>query len=190
MSTPDEQNQPPAYTPPPAAPETAPPAPGYQAPPAPAAPTAPPYTTPAAPGPAAPAYAAPAAQPAPGYATPAAPPAPGYAAPGYVAPAAPGYAPAPASVPGRGLAIAGLILAFVAPIVGLILSLVAKSKLKKSGAPTSMATAGFWIGLALTILWIIGIIIAVISFAALFSICDQLGSGVWDVDGVTYTCGS
>jgi hypothetical protein len=136
MSTPDQQNQPPAYTPPPADPA----APSYQTPPA----------------------------------------APGYAGPAY---------PAPETVPGKGLAIAGLILAFVAPIVGLILSLVAKSKLKKAGAPTGLATAGFWIGLALTILWIIGIALSVFLFASLFNVCEQLGPGVWDVNGTTYTCG-
>jgi len=153
MSTPDQPNQPPAYTPPPAAPA----APPYQSAPTP-----------------------PAAPTAPGYAAP--------AAPAYAAPGAP-YGAAPEPVPGRGLAIAGLILAFVAPLVGLILSLVAKSKLKKAGAPTSLATAGFWIGLALTIIGIIVGIILIVVFANLFSMCAQLGSGVWEVDGATYTCG-
>lgn len=133
MSTPDQPNQPPAYSPPPA--------------------------TPAAPLPNA------------------------YAAPGTP------YGAVPEAVPGKGLAIAGLILAFVAPIVGLILSLVARSKLKKAGAPTSLATAGFWIGLALTIIGIIVGIILIVVFANLFSMCAQLGSGVWEVDGATYTCG-
>lgn len=157
MSTPDQPNQPPAYTPPPAAPA----APAYQG-----APT-PPAT--------------------PGYGAPTPP-----AAPGYTAPSAPAYAPygaAPETVPGKGLAIAGLILAFVAPLVGLILSLVAKSKLKKAGAPTSLATAGFWIGLALTIIGLIVGIIMIVVFANLFSMCAQLGPGVWEVDGATYTCG-
>lgn len=126
--------------------------------------------------------APPAAAPsAPGYATP--------AAPGYAAPAAPGYAAPAAPVPGKGLAIAGLILAIVFPLIGMIISLVARSKLKKAGAPTTLATAGFWIGLALTVIGIIVSIIIGVTFANLFSICEQLGSGVWNVDGVTYTCG-
>lgn len=161
MSTPEQPNQPPAYTPPPAPPS----APAYQGTPTPPA--------------------------APGYGAPAAPAAPGYAAPGapaYAAPSAP-YGAAPEVVPGKGLAIAGIILAFVAPLIGLILSLVARSKLKKAGAPTSLATAGFWIGLALTIIGLIVGIILVVVFANLFSMCAQLGPGVWEVDGTTYTCG-
>lgn len=163
MSTPEQPNQPPAYTPPPAPPS----APAYQG-----APTPP---------------VAPAAPAAPGYGAPTAPAAPGYAAPGAPAYAAP-YGAAPEAVPGRGLAIAGIILAFFAPLVGLILSLVARSKLKKAGAPTGLATAGFWIGLALTIIGLIVGIITIVVFANLFSMCAQLGPGVWEVDGTTYTC--
>lgn len=130
------------------------------------------------------------APPAPGpagYAAPAAPAAPGYSAPGY--PAAPQGYPATAPVPGRTLSIVGLILAFILPLVGMILSLVARSKLKKAGAPTGLATAGFWVGLILTIVEIIGFIVIVMLFSSLFSMCSDLGPGVWDVNGVTYTCG-
>ncbi|MFT4156488.1 MAG: DUF4190 domain-containing protein [Microbacterium sp.] len=140
MSTPDPQNQPPTYSPPPAGPT------GYQAPPA-----------------------------TPGYAAPAAP-----AAPAYVA---------PENVPGKGLAIAGLILAFVAPLIGLILSLVARSKLRKAGAPTGLATAGFWLGLVFTIIGAIVLFSFIALFANIFAMCAELGPGVWEINGTTYTCG-
>ncbi|WP_217183018.1 hypothetical protein [Streptomyces sp. AC495_CC817] len=119
------------------------------------------------------------------YAPPSQPTAPG----GYpVAPAAPAYA-APESVPGKGLAIAGLILAIVAPIVGFILSLVARSKLKKAGAPTGLATAGIIIGAILTVVWIIIIVVSVLGLIALASVCGQLGPGITEYNGVTYSCG-
>ena len=134
--------------------------------------------TPENPGYAPPAYGAPAHNPQAAY---------GASTPqGY--PAAPGYA-APAPVPGKGLAIAGLILAIVAPLVGFILSIVARSKLKKAGAPTGMATAGIVIGAILTVVWIIIIGFGVAAIIAVASMCGQLGPGVWESGGVTYTCG-
>ncbi|GAB3600266.1 DUF4190 domain-containing protein [Microbacterium tumbae] len=131
------------------------------------------------------------------YQPPAAPPASGYpadptppAAPGY--PAAPQPYPvggsAPAPVPGRGLAIAGLVLAFLVAPVGLIISIVAAVKLGKAGAPKGLAIAGIIVGAVITLLWIVGIIGLVALFGSLFAMCDQLGPGVWDVNGVTYTC--
>ncbi len=100
-----------------------------------------------------------------------------------------GAASVPASPPGRGLSIAGLILAFLVPPLGLILSAVAAVKLGKAGAPRGMAIAGIIIGAVLTLLEIIGVILLVTVFAGLFSMCAELGPGVWEIDGVTYTCG-
>ncbi|ALX66449.1 DUF4190 domain-containing protein [Microbacterium sp. XT11] len=120
--------------------------------------------------------------------TPDATPAPQYAPPAQPGAAAAYGAPAE-PVPGRGLAIAGFILAIVAPLVGLILSIVARVKLKKAGAPTGLATAGIVIGAILTVFWIIVGVVAILGIVALASMCAELGSGVWEVNGVTYTCG-
>ena len=127
------------------------------------------------------------------------PPAPGGypAAPDYSAtqgagayPGQGGAYPAAAQgdVPGRTLSIVGLVFAFLVPLLGFILSLVARSKLKKAGAPTGLATAGFWIGLILFILETIGLIVGIVLFSSIFSVCNELGAGVWQVSGVTYTC--
>lgn len=161
------------------------------------------YPTPPAPQgppvPQAPAYGAPAAPPSPpqGYGAPAAsqpgsygplqpdPAAAGATMPAY--PATQGQYAAP--VPGKGLAIAGLILAFLLPLIGFILSLVARAKLKKANAPTGIATAGIIIGAVFTVLAIIGMVVGGIAIANVVSMCGQLGPGTWQVGGVTYTCG-
>ena len=86
------------------------------------------------------------------------------------------------------LSIVGLVLAFLLPPIGLILSIIASVQLGKAGAPKGLAIAGIVIGAVLTVLEIIGIILLVTLFAGLFSMCAELGPGVWDVNGVTYTC--
>lgn len=126
----------------------------------------------------------PAAQPAPA-SYPAAPPAP--AAPAY------GYAPgATGEDPGRTLGIVALVLAFVFSLAGLIVGIVARNKSKAAGHKNGLATAAIWLSIAFMV---IGIIIAIVLIAGgvalvggLSEACNELGTGVWEVDGVTYTC--
>lgn len=112
------------------------------------------------------------------------------AAPQYQAapPVTPQYQGAPASVPGKTLGIVGLILAFLAPLIGLILSIVAKVQSRKAGVPNGIATAGMIVGAILTAIGIIVTIIAIAGAVALVGQCADLGPGVHDVDGVRYTC--
>ena len=49
---------------------------------------------------------------------------------------------------------------------------------------------GIIVGAIVTIIWTIVIILLVTVFAGLFAMCAELGAGVWEVDGVTYRCGS
>lgn len=142
---------------------------------------------PAAPTPPAAAPTPPPAAPPTWDTTPNASPAAEYPAPG--SPAAPAYPQPEPTPPGRVLSIVGLVLAFLAPPIGLILSIVAVVKLGKAGQPKGLAIAGIIIGAILTILAIIGLILMVTVFAALFGMCAELGPGVWEVNGVTYTCG-
>lgn len=113
-------------------------------------------------------------------------PPPGYQPPSY--PGAPAYGAAPASVPGKGLSIAGLILAFLAPLIGLILSIIGRSQAKQAGAPTGMATAGIIVSIVVMIVaLIIGLAVGV-GLLTVFSKCAGLGAGVHEVGGVTYIC--
>lgn len=155
-------------------------------------PPTPDSSNPDTPPPAAPAAppAAPAAAPAPTWdAAPSAAPAAGYPAAGYPAPEAPAYPQPQPTPPGRVLSIVGLVLAFLVAPVGLIISIVAAVKLGKAKQPKGLAVAGIIVGALVTIFWIIVVVILVAVAASLVGMCGELGAGVWEVNGVTYTCG-
>ncbi len=99
---------------------------------------------------------------------------------------APGPAPAP-SVPGKTLGIVGLVLAFLAPVIGLILSIVAKVQSKNAGVKNTPAT----VGIVLSIIFIVlGLILLIALPATLFSACAGLEPGVYTLEnGGTLTCG-
>lgn len=90
-------------------------------------------------------------------------------------PAAPQYAQAPSgSRPGW--------------VVGLIVSIVALVQSKRAGYTNGFAVAGIIIGALSLVGLVIGICVAVAAGGALLAECQQLGSGVHDVNGVTYAC--
>lgn len=101
------------------------------------------------------------------------------------APAAPA-----AANPGKTLGIVALVLSILPfQLVGIILGFVALSQSKKVGQKNGFAVAAIIVGFALMAL---AIIIWVVAFAGTFAFiggaCAELGSGVWEVNGVTYTC--
>jgi hypothetical protein len=101
---------------------------------------------------------------------------------------------APAVVPGKTLGVVALILAILPfQLIGLILGIVANGQSKKAGVKNGPAKAAIIISIILMVLGLIFGIIAATSGAALFGgmidMCSQLGTGVWEVDGATYTCG-
>ena len=106
---------------------------------------------------------------------------------------APVQTTSPDTYPGKGLGIAGLILAILIPLVGLILSIIAKSQSKKAGYKNGPATAGIWISIVLMVLGaiVIGLVtwFSIPAASGIMEVCNELGEGVWEVDGVTYTCG-
>ena len=64
-------------------------------------------------------------------------------------------APAPADYPGKTLGIVGLVLAIVAPVVGIIVSAIALSQSKKAGYPNQLAKFGLIVGIVLTVLIVV-----------------------------------
>ncbi len=106
---------------------------------------------------------------------------------------APVPAPAGTDYPGKTLGIVGLILAFLVTIVGLIVSIIANSQSMAAGYKNGPAKAGIIISVIFIVLGIIGGIIFAVAGASLFGglaqICAELGTGVHEVNGVTYTCG-
>jgi hypothetical protein len=104
--------------------------------------------------------------------------------------ATPTAAPATGAVnPGKTTGIVGLVLAFLLPLIGFIVSLVARSQSKKAGLKNGPATAGIILGLIFTLGELAVIIAIVVGAAAVTSQCATLGSGVHESNGVTITCG-
>lgn len=68
----------------------------------------------------------------------------------------------PADFPGKTLGIVGLVLAIVAPLVGVVVSAVALSQSKKAGFENKLAKIGLIVGIVLTAL----IIVFYVVFAA------------------------
>jgi len=101
-------------------------------------------------------------------------------------PAAPAPVPA-SSAPGKGLSIAGVVFAFLIPLLGLILSIVALVQSRGAGQKNGLAIAG----IIISIVWpiVLGILFAVLGGAALFGACAEYGPGEHLVNGVTLTCG-
>jgi len=102
--------------------------------------------------------------------------------------------PVPAAAPpGKTLGIVGLILSIFFGIIGTIVSAVALSQSKKAGLKNGPAVAGIIIGIVLTVLWIIIAIVSAVAATSLFGglaqVCADLGPGIHEVGGVTYTCG-
>ena len=78
--------------------------------------------------------------------------------------------PAPAP-DGKTLGIGGLVLAFLLPLAGLIVSIIASGQSKKAGVPNGPAKAGIILSIVFLVL---GVIFAIVYFAFFATL---LGSG-------------
>jgi hypothetical protein len=75
-------------------------------------------------------------------------------------------APTADDFPGKTLGIVGLVLAIVAPLIGIIVSAVALNQSKKAGYENKLAKIGLIVGIVLTVLIIV---LYVVIFATAFS---------------------
>jgi heme/copper-type cytochrome/quinol oxidase subunit 2 len=127
---------------------------------------------------------------------PAMPPTPpSVAAPAPEAPATAQAPVAPAQPvanedPGKTLGIVGLILAILFPLVGFIVSLIARSKSKKAGHSNTPAIIGIIISVILFVIQTIVVIAMVAAIASVVQKCSELGPGTHVVGGTTYECGN
>ncbi len=80
--------------------------------------------------------------------------------------ATPTPAPTEADFPGKTLGIVGLVLAILAPLVGIIVSAVALNQSKKAGYENKLAKIGLIVGIVLTVLYVV---LYFVVFAAAFS---------------------
>lgn len=82
----------------------------------------------------------------------------------------PAPAPAPGAAPvadGKTLGIVGLVLAFVFPLAGLIVSIIAKNQSKAAGVENTPAKIGLILSIIFIVLYVIFFIIYFVAFAAL-----------------------
>lgn len=99
-----------------------------------------------------------------------------------------GSAQPPADYPGKTLGLVGLILAIITPLIGLIISLIARSQSKAAGFPNGKAKAGIIVAIVLMVLGlIVGLAVGIPAFQ-LLSQCAELGPGTHQVNGVNITC--
>ena len=76
-------------------------------------------------------------------------------------------APAPtAEDPGKTLGIVGLVLAILAPVIGIIVSAIARSQSQKAGFQNQFAKIGLIVGIVLTVLGLIGGIVYAVFIAS------------------------
>ena len=78
-------------------------------------------------------------------------------------------APAPAASDGKTLGIVGLVLAFLFPLAGLIVSIIARNQSKAAGVENTPAKVGLILSIIFLILGVIIAIIYIGLFAAVFS---------------------
>jgi preprotein translocase subunit SecG len=84
----------------------------------------------------------------------------------------PAPAPAPGAAPvadGKTLGIVGLVLAFVFPLAGIIVSVIAKNQSKAAGVENTPAKIGLILSIVFLVLGIIILIAYAVGMAALFS---------------------
>lgn len=108
-------------------------------------------------------------------------------------PPASSYAAPSATVPGRTMGIISLVLSIVGlHLVGIILGFVALSQSKKAGQSNGFALAGIIVGFVLMVLTFVVVGLSIAGGLAFWGFiseaCQDLGSGVWEVDGITYSC--
>jgi hypothetical protein len=107
---------------------------------------------------------------APGYGAPGYGPPPGYGAPGYAAPPGygPGYPPVGYSRPTNTLAILALVFAFVFAPAGLVMGIVARKQINRTGEEGSgLALAGIIVGGIFSAIWVLMIIFWIIALTAI-----------------------
>ncbi len=111
------------------------------------------------------------------------------------APPAPAYSGAPAAPvnPGKTMGIIALVLSILPfQLIGIILGFVALNQSKKAGQKNGFAVAAIIIGFIGLVIGLVVLLAGGALFGSLFGglaqVCSELGSGVWEIDGVTYTC--
>lgn len=102
----------------------------------------------------------------------------------------PGQNGTPAATTGNGLAIVGLVLAFLPflNIAGLVVSIIGRRAARRQNRSTKIGTIGIIVSSLSIIFTLVMVGIAVVAIGFTVAQCGDLGPGTHLVDGVTYTC--
>lgn len=91
--------------------------------------------------------------------------------------------------PGRTMGVVGIVLAFLLPLIGLVVSIKANLKSKKAGHKNSLARAGIVIATIMTILSLVFAAYFVLTVNKTIKFCNENGPGIHTTeDGLTITC--
>ncbi|GAA0964899.1 DUF4190 domain-containing protein [Frigoribacterium faeni] len=98
--------------------------------------------------------------------------------------------PATGKPPSKAMAITGFVLSFfgLLAIVGLILNIISFRRFGRAGQPRGLSLAGIIISIVVIIVSVFSIIALVAAFSYGLEMCNDLGSGTHNVDGVQVTC--
>ena len=92
----------------------------------------------------------------------------------------------------RLMGILALVMAFVFPLAGIVLGAIGVSMAKRTGSTNSIAKVGLVLSIVFTaIIVIVTVLVIVFSvglFSEVFRVCQELGDGTHNYNGVTYNC--
>lgn len=91
--------------------------------------------------------------------------------------------------PGHTMSVAGLVLAIFMPLIGLVVSIIARSKSKKAGHKNGLALAGIIVSIVSLIVSIAVGALIVLGVNKTLQFCDKNGPGTHTTDsGATIVC--
>lgn len=91
--------------------------------------------------------------------------------------------------PGHTMGIVGLVLAIFMPLIGLVVSIIARSKSKKAGHKNGLALAGIIVSIISLIVSIAVAALIVVGITKTVLFCNENGAGTHTTDsGATITC--
>ena len=108
-----------------------------------------------------------------------------------VPPPAPAYSSTDDSIV-RILGIVSLVLAFVFPLGGIVVGAIGLSRARTTGQSRGLNLVGLVLSIVMTVVILIAtiviIVLSITLFTNVFEVCQQLGSGTHEYNGVTYEC--
>lgn len=88
------------------------------------------------------------------------------------------------------LSVVGFILAFPLPLAGMVVSIIALARSRKTGDRKGLAVAGVIVSALGLLFTVICLAILIPMAMHLIGMCAELGPGTHQIENATYTCGA